>query len=343
MGADQRIKTLHFSLVDIKPAALAKFVLIFHMLIRYATMKGMKTQGHEDVLVVVAYLYTCQVIPPFVLEKLYQHLDLLILLLQDDQDFAHHEVLPFVYIPPDTRRAILKVFKQWRHPVSSHYAVSRIRPIIRQNVKMTRSRTMAAFGPEDSVSKKDRKDFDAWGCLFADMDFFQRREPELVTLYQACQSSASPPKRKELEDYLDAKWSVNVTFLDSDHEATMSEDLEDIARYYASGCELWSVHDESVAHLGEFDPSKTLEAFMRGAPYTVLKGMGMFFDGVAVTMVSFLEALRVELVLGEMTDFMDRVRFDALEYRSCAPTSDRDVDPRTFPKTYDLIHLSNIP
>lgn len=202
---------------------------------------------------------------------------------------------------------------------------------------------MAAFGPEDSVSKKDRKDFGAWGCLFADMGFFQRREPELATLYRACQSSASPPKRKQLEDYLDAKWSVNVTLLASDHEATMNEDLEDIARYYASGCEPWSMHDESVAHLGEFDPSKILESFMRGAPYTVLKGMGMFFDGAAATVVSLVDALRVELVLGEMTDFMGRVRFDALEYRSCAPTSDRDLDPRTFPKTYDLIHLSNIP
>lgn len=132
IGADQRIKKLHFTLVNVKPAALAKFVIIFDMLMLYSAMKIMKTQGHQDALVVVAYLYTCQIIPPFVLEKLYDHLDRLIELLDGDQEVAQHEVMPFIYMPPDTQRAVLKVFEQWRHPMSSHYAVSSIRPTIRR-------------------------------------------------------------------------------------------------------------------------------------------------------------------------------------------------------------------
>lgn len=203
MGADKRIKKLHFTLVDVKPAALAKFIIILDMLIRYSVMKIMKTPGHQDALVVVAYLYTCQIIPPFVLQKLYDHLDRLIELLDGGQDIAQHEVMPFIYIPPDIQRAVLNVFKQWRHPISSHYAVACARPTIWENVKMKRSHTAAAFGPERSVSKKDRKDFNSWGYVFADMNFFKRREPELATLYEACHSNASH-KQEQLEEYLNA-------------------------------------------------------------------------------------------------------------------------------------------
>lgn len=340
MGSDERIKKLHFTLVDIKPAALARVVIILHMLIRYVAMRFMKTEGHRDVLVVVAYLYTCQIIPPFVLEKLYQDLDCLIEALETDQ----HDLLPSLYIPPDTRRDILRVMKQWRHPVGSHYHVTRLRPSIRDYVKMRRLQAEAAFGSEVPVSKKDRKDFDSFGCLFADQDFFRRREPELATLYEACKSDGSR-NCKQLEDYIDANWNVNVTLLDADHEVTISEDFAKIATYYDSGCEPWIVHDgQRMAHLGEFEPVKTLASIMPGIKKcSVLEGMGMFFDAISPTLVAFQEKLGIELVHGEMTNFMDRVCVGALQYRMVAPGSIEDLDPRTFPKTYDLIHLSNIP
>lgn len=344
MGRDKRIKNMHFTLVDIKPAALAKFLIIIDMLIRFMYMRIMKTGNYRDVLVVVAYLYTCQIIPPFVLEKLHEHIDNLVDVLDPDIETDQSEVYDFMHIPTDTRRAVLKVLKQWRQPVGSHYSVARIRPHIRDEVKVKRAQKEAAFGKsKESVSKQDRKDFDSLGCLFADLDFFRRREPEVVLLYEAYKS-AEPRTRRELEEYLDAHWSVNVTLLDSDHEATMDEDLAKIASFYASGCEPWSVHsDDSFAHLAEFDPVLTLQLFMPRSKSPVLEGMGLYFDAVTASIAVCFDEISMELILGEMTDVMERVRFDALEHRSCAPKTDGDVDSRTFPKTYDLIHLSNIP
>lgn len=104
--------------------------------------------------------------------------------------------------------------------------------------------------------------------------------------------------------------------------------MEKLAEYYASGCGPWSMHhNDSVSNLGGFDPANALGAFITVSKSPVLEGMGTYFELVAVTMVSLSEELNVELVHGEMTDFMDRVRFDALDYRSCAPKSDKDINP----------------
>lgn len=219
-------KQLNFTLVDIKPSALAKFVLVFDLLYRYMLMRFAKIQGAADALVVVSYLTTCQIIPSFVQEKLYDHLNRLIETMEQleaDQKPDHYDVFEFFCMPPSARREILKIFKQWKQPVSPFYYTSRIRPNVREYVKTKRTQLGAAFGSdtEKAASNKDRKDFDTIGCLFADMDFFKRREPQLASLYEA-----GPSKHKELEEYIDAKWSINTTLLDADHEATISEDLE---------------------------------------------------------------------------------------------------------------------
>lgn len=344
MGIDKRVKKLHFTLIDIKPAALAKFLIIFDMIVRFSYMKIMKVENHRDALVVISYLYTCQIIPPFVMEKVYQHIDSIVDVLDPDVETEEHQVYEFIHIPPDTRRAIVKILKQWRQPVGSQYSVARIRPHIRNEVKVKRAQKEAAFSrSRDEGSEKDRKDFDSVGCLFADKNFIQRREPELAPLHKAYQS-AEPHAHQELEEYLDAKWSVNVTLLDSDHEATRHEDLAKMEDYYASGCKPWTVQsDNSFAHLAEFDPVHTLQSFMPRSKDSVLESMGVYFDLVTVSLLGCYEGLGIELILGEMTDIMERMRFDALEHRLHAPESDKDLDPRIFPKTYDFIHLSNIP
>lgn len=50
----------------------------------------------------------------------------------------------------------------------------------------------------------------------------------------------------------------------------------------------------------------------------------------------------VEALVGEMTDTMERLRWNHLESRSNLKPSG-GVDPSAFPRTYDRIHMSNIP
>lgn len=101
-------------------------------------------------------------------------------------------------------------------------------------VKAHRQQAEMMFGPVRAKSGKDRKDFDALGVLFADPKFVKRREPHLEELYAAYESGGAV-QLSNLERYLDVTWKINVTLLDSDHEATRGENLVDISRYHESG------------------------------------------------------------------------------------------------------------
>lgn len=71
--------------------------------------------------------------------------------------------------------------------------------------------------------------------------------------------------------------------------------------------------------------------------------MTMWFDVITVSIITLGEKLTIEALVGEMTDVMERIRYDALDHRSLAPRNKKDSDPRKFPKTFDRIHMSNIP
>lgn len=85
------------------------------------------------------------------------------------------------------------------------------------------------------------------------------------------------------------------------------------------------------------------ERFTPGIKGAVIKAMGTYFDAISAIMIMYTGRLHIEIIHGEMTDFMEHLRHDALEHRFVGPTQEHAVDPRTLPKTYDFIHLSNIP
>lgn len=336
-----RFKKIHFTILDLKAAALAKMIIIVDMLSRYSVMKFLKTKGHEDALIVASYVYCCQFLPPFVFEKLQEHIDHLIEALEAGEE----DLFPYLYVPPSSLHQVMRVLKQWKEPLSNHYSVPRARTFVRCKVKSNRQQAEMYFGPSPRVpSTKDRKDFDALGVVFADQDFIQRREPRLGELYAAYESGSSV-HMKDIEDYLDVTWKVNVTLLDSDHEATRNENLANISRYHNSGCQAWSVDDgEPPANLAEFDPVDLSDLFINDTlSGTVIKKMSVFFEGVTLGLVMLNEKLAIEAIVGEMADVMERIRYDAMDHRSLAPKDDTSIDPRRFPKTFDRIHMSNIP
>ncbi|ROW07056.1 hypothetical protein VPNG_06673 [Cytospora leucostoma] len=282
-----RFENIHFTILDLKPAALARTIIVFDILSRYSTIKYLKTEGHEDALKVASYVYTCQILPPFVFEKLQQHLESLTESLEEGEEDPFPEA------------------------------------------KMT----------------KDRKDFDALGAIFADDEFIKRREPRLGELY-AAYKSGGPAQLKDLEQYLDENWKINITLLDSDQEAARNWNLEEISRYHESGCKPWSItyDGDYPANLCQFDPVETADLFVpvdEEAPS--IEKMAMWFDLVTVGILTLHGKLTIEAVVGEMTDVMERIRYDALGHRFLAPRNKKDSDPRRFPKTFDRIHMSNIP
>ncbi|KAK7741805.1 hypothetical protein SLS53_004869 [Cytospora paraplurivora] len=339
-----RFKNIHFTILDLKPAALARTIIIFDMLSRYSIMKYLKAEGHEDALKVASYVYTCQILPPFVFKKLQQHLESLTESLEEGEE----DPFLYLYVPPSSLSQITRVLRQWQESLSGYYAVARIRPLVRDTVKKRNQERQMHFGLSEAKVTKDRKDLDALGVIFADDDFVKRREPRLGELY-AAYKSGGPSQLKDLEQYLDENWKVNVTLLDSDQEAARNWNLEEISRYHESGCKPWSITygGNYPANLCEFDPVETIDLFIlidEDEPSSMsIERLAMWFDLVTVGILTLHGKLTIEAVVGEMADVMERIRYDALGHRSLAPRNKKDSDPRRFPKTFDRIHMSNIP
>jgi hypothetical protein len=66
----------------------------------------------------------------------------------------------------------------------------------------------------------------------------------------------------------------------------------------------------------------------------------MFFTYVSVSIEDLRSQMCVELVAGEMNDCLERLQHDAWTTRG---EKQGKLDPSRFPRTYNRVHMSNIP
>jgi len=307
-------KSVHFTILDLKPAILAKAVLIFELLEEHNAI------GREEkpdvgqkylVLVTLAYVYLCQVYPPSVDEKVQSVLARLINRLED----GTQAVLKWLYLPSPTRAAVLRVLRQWHGPAGSLHRSKETRNVIRQ---FGRSVGMPRFGGSD----RDTEFFDQFVIIPPPKQSPMPIDSELQALLDSTPASLDSSARKKVEDHLDRNWKTNVTLIDMDYEAQMNEE------------EPKPEEPHSVPIL-DFDPCETIDQMFptQVSSTGIIDRLSKSFYIISRCLEALVSRSRVtlEVVYGEMTDFMERLRYDCLEDRS------------TFPKQFDRIHLSNIP
>ena len=330
-----KLGKIHFTLVDLNPAAIARTMIIFDMITVYMVYKAQKLPRIEDGLVVLAYLFSSFLVPPFVVVKTLEHIRALIHSLEKDGDLPGTTVSIF-YVPRETRVQVLRVLKQWAKSLDDDLPPKKIRAAIlkvRQNNLDRDNARMPGFD-QNRTSQQCRSDFDDFGVVFSEGPFMQRREPELVPLVRALRSGSIEAK-KSLAEYLDTHWKANPTTFDLDFEKQkeLEPPNEGEVRPNVEGYPL-NLIETLLDPLG-LSHGSTDENF--------LSGLGQMFDLLAITVMTMNDRLRVELIAGEMADFLERLQHGCLEHRSHRPPDSDSFDPTTFPRQYDRIHMSNIP
>ncbi|KAF9878329.1 putative tetratricopeptide [Colletotrichum karsti] len=333
-GVDkQSFGRVHFTILDINPAALARTLVMFDMIFQYIILKAKRLPRIEDALTCMAYVYSSAFIPPFVLMKLMEHIRTLIDRLEEGGD-----VLGLIYVPEDTRAQVIRKLKQWTEDLGEQYAPKKIRAPLLANFHKTDEQKKKVFG-EDPVDKQKeieerQRDFKEFGVVFANDVFIGRREPELGALLEAFRSGA-PEAKKNLEQHIDANWKTNPTVLDMDYEPRRHEEVDPSAPSYELLPTLdWDptslIHNLSI-------PVKDAEK------NDVIKSLEEFFDYLCVATMSLTDRMDIEVISGEMADVLDRIRYNKLEHRLQKPSSPDGLDATKFPRQYDRIHMSNIP
>lgn len=326
-------KSVHITVLDLKPAALARTLIFFDMMITYFMLKTKKTPGIEDAPVIMAYLYAGHVIPAAVNEKLQTHIEGLVEALETDE-----KIFDWLFVPASTRKEVAYVLKQWQKPLEANYYRA---PTVRRTVgnRLRRDKVKAAmfFGDTSRLEDlpgfaKDRKTFDELTVLLPSKAFAERRDPPLVALMQRYYERRSKDAATQLANHVDTTWVTNLTLIDFDHiESTRSGD---------SAWNLMLTDEEKVPAI-ETDSLQLAGVLPPiAAGVGALEMIGSFFDAVSMSVAKLSPRLMIEALAGEMTDIMDRIRWNCLDARS-KPSG--GINPSKFPGTYDRIHMSNIP
>lgn len=350
-SSGRHFKSLHCTLIDLKPAALARLLILLSLFSSETSGRGLMqnraalSSAIQDTLCSAAYIYMGYILPPSVHQRLQDTISSLVQRMEVSSDGAIPG-LEWVYISSSTRPRILRYLQHWSRPLDVLFSTDNIRKGTKAGIsRIKKYRMMPDFNrfykPPPPGCEKDEDIFKQFAFIPPPADFNHRQEPDLARLLAPLQSddAVSTAARDQLHEYINCKWMANPTILDLEWEAKKYRNTiggysevpgEECAKLpdMDSGCV------DMLAHvMGDFNPSRGLSG-VNG----VIDFMSFYFLWV-VQALDYLRKkanLRVEMVAGEMTDAMERLRYNCMEDM-------RDGDGSSeFPRHFDRIHMSNI-
>lgn len=323
---DQR---LHFTILDHKPAVLARDLIIFALLDEVAqsgfSMHAMGNFSSEkyaqvkETLSVVSYIYLTQVMPAYAWERLQKTIKRLL-----DAFERHEQAITWVYVPPVVHQSVSRTLLSWQAEPTGPYATRRFRHLTcDQNIGQSLIAEQPDCLPELKFDHLLFKDFQV---VLPEAHILKKQDPELAKMLSAYPKSRGDTKaEKRITEHINGAWRSNVTLIDVEWENDKAEDEER------------QTPDMSFTPLAV---AESLGAAFDGIPRpsagegdTVLTYAEFFWLMTTDAISSLGGRLMVEVRLGEMADVLERTRYQAHENSSTYKG----------PCKYSVIHMSNIP
>ncbi|KAK3372075.1 hypothetical protein B0H63DRAFT_526939 [Podospora didyma] len=294
---EKNLKKVHFTLVDQKAASIARLLVIFGLVVEYMEAEYRPHSVHvvqKDICIALAYMYATHIYPPLV-HQILQMVPERVELAMRDPDSDQAKWCYWIQIPDSSRPEILRVIQD------SDCAAQRL------------------FGGPAALSEF------LWVVPPKRLLDEQQdgREGDLVPLLDAYRYSTGPDvsaSANALVDYF-ARWVTNSTLID---------------REIKMGVRIPRLISAPFTLLRKSLKALRLHCGRSQGPATraVIERLASHFGTLVNWMTALIRErdLDVELVVGEATDFMERLKFDFVEGR-----------PARSPVRFDHIHMSNIP
>ncbi len=304
----ERTRTYHATINDIKASALARDLVMFHLLDDLAAAVGPNEENRTELLATIFFLYVGAVMPKYIFDRIQDTIARVIAILRSGEgkvDWLH------VY-ERDTPQ-LLASLKSWRGKLKSMYSAGEVTRFLTQHYEDSNKGHLERAGkPKHRKGcKREIHYFKTSGAHWPPETLKRRREPGLPSLGD---EGATP---KKVKAYIVKEWRVNVTMLDVDWERALKGSLEG-----AMAFDPYDMMDSLYKETGIEEPAKRS---------TLYDYVSHFFSHVADVIRRLGGRILVEVIHGEITGVMDKIRYGELE-RS-----------RGFPSSYDQVHMSNIP
>ncbi|KAK4226323.1 hypothetical protein QBC38DRAFT_546118 [Podospora fimiseda] len=276
-----------------------------------------KVPGSEDAFIMMAYVFGTSTIPAAANAKIQDQIERLITGLESEDK----PLWKWLFVDSATRQKVVYILKQWQTPMGDQASYLRTKVVRREVQERLQGKGFMPYvsqEPAPGGMETDRDVFDDLAVLLPDEGFAERYDPELVPLMKAYNKKA-PNAAKALQDYIDENWVTNpLVYIDFTRASALEFFME----------------EDKMPHFEE-DPLKVAADLIGATGQGVFKSLGAFFDIASMALLRLSRRIKIELLVGEMSEVMERIRRNCLVSRS-QPWG--DVDPSEFPGTYDRIH-----
>lgn len=321
-------KHLHVTMLDINPAALARALILFNMMYLLDTEVNEQGPHPTSYFPSMAYIFSCQIIPPFAYVHLQVSIKSLIKRLEGEE-----KPLPFTYVQDCDRERVIRVLKHWQQPWSGLATVEAAKKVVEKKNSNNAARARALGGErERGEEHPEKKDIDRFSTLLPSAKLAEEWEPSLSDNLADYRKTGNGEK---LQQQIDSTWFVNNTLIDYDYA--------NFALEQGNGS-FPTIEFDPLHVVGAMD-LMTQGSKPESDEKCAIEALAAIFRLHTISTMQLMSKKRVsvELVAGEMSDFMERVRHNVLAYRHEASKTSGSLDPTKFPQTYDYIHLSNVP
>jgi hypothetical protein len=330
-------QSFHLTLVDIKPAVIARDLVLFLLLDDLSKVSRTKGPKRSLLQACLYYTYLSPIMPGRLAAVLQARIQLAIAILEDKQPPPGYLDIPHIYRPE-----VLRLLKQWQHDASARLPVSKMRQKIVWQRHLERMKMGFRMGPRPDAPPEWRVEQDFYeetGVLTIPKPFDAVYGDEIRLAFEA--SSAGRIEQKDaVIKKVEAEWSSNVTMIDLDWvEALKSLDGSEIDVAYDPWQLGAALHDLNFA-----PPESGVRLYNLVVEWITL---------VAACFGQLKRDMKIEVCLGSITTVLEQIRCGVIGRRQrssahCDPDVAQRNDARTsegeeYPRVYDRIHLSNIP
>lgn len=206
-------QSFHFTLVDIKPAVIARDIVIFLLLDDLS--KVIRTSGPKRSLLLAClyYTYLSSIMPGRLATLLQARIQLAIDILEDKKPPPAYLDIPHIHRPE-----VLRVLKQWQHDASARLFVAKMRREIGSQRFRDKFRSGLHMGPMPDMPPAWRMEelfYEQTGVLTVPKPFDAVCGDDIRAAFEA--SSMQKIERKDaVAEKVTADWASNVTMIDLD-------------------------------------------------------------------------------------------------------------------------------
>ena len=303
-----KTRTYHATINDINASALARDLVMFYLLDDLAAAVDPSEDDRIESLATIFYLYVGAVMPEYIFNRIQDTIETVIVTLHSGKT-----KVDWLHVYERHTPQLIASLESWRGKLKSMYSTAEV---IRSLVGFYENQNKGHL--ERSGAPKQRKGckreiyyFKTIGAHWPPETLSKRREPGFPSLRN---ENATP---KKVKAHVLKSWKVNVTMLDKDWQRISNGSLDS-----AMGFDPYDMMDSL------YKETKIEEPMRRS---TLFDYVSHFFSNVADVIRRLQGRILVEIIHGEITGVMDKIRYGEMNRRG------------GFPSSYDQVHMSNIP